>query len=186
MINWQKIKAQIAPYADVMRFMAVLLIGNALWKMIFKGDEMGNYITCCGHDITHFFTMASTHVAKVCFLLVHALDDAATLQYGHVISFPNATSVSIVWGCSAVKQGVLFTLIMLFAKGNYLHKLWFIPLGWIAVYVFNILRITIIALLIQHHPTWFEFLHSYFFKYLFYAMIFALWVIWTERLAKRA
>ena len=69
------------------------------------------------------------------------------------------------------------------ARGPWLRKLWFIPLGWLMVYLFNIMRIAIIALLIHHHPSWFDFLHTYLFKYLFYGMIFALWVVWTERLS---
>jgi exosortase/archaeosortase family protein len=183
MIKIEKLLASLKPYADVIRFMAVLLLGNALWKLTFHGDEAGNYITFLGFDLTHFFSIASSHVAKASYVLVHAIEDSAQLLYGHIIRFSNDVTISVVWGCSAVKQGLLFTLIMLLSRGSCLHKLWFIPLGWLMVYLFNIMRIAIIALLIHHHPTWFEFLHTYLFKYLFYGMIFALWVVWTERLS---
>lgn len=179
----QQLLMYLKPYADVIRFMAVLLVGNALWKLTFHGDEAGNYITFLGFDLTHFFSIASSHVAKASYVLVHAIEDSAQLLYGHIIRFSNDVTISVVWGCSAVKQGLLFTLIMLLSRGSCLHKLWFIPLGWLMVYLFNIMRIAIIALLIHHHPTWFEFLHTYLFKYLFYGMIFALWVVWTERLS---
>jgi exosortase/archaeosortase family protein len=179
----QQLLMCLKPYADVIRFMAVLLVGNALWKLTFHGDEAGNYITFLGFDLTHFFSIASSHVAKASYVLVHAIEDSAQLLYGHIIRFSNDVTISVVWGCSAVKQGLLFTLIMLMARGPWLRKLWFIPLGWLMVYLFNIMRIAIIALLIHHHPTWFEFLHTYLFKYLFYGMIFALWVVWTERLS---
>ena len=182
MMNWQKIKIQLAPYVDVLRFVVVLLLGNVLWKWIVRGDEAGNYITCLGYDVTYFFSVVSAHVAKMTYFLVHVVEESVQLVYGHIIRFPNESSVSVVWGCSAVKQGTLFTLIMLFARGKWLHKFWFIPLGWVAVYAFNILRIAIISLLIQHHPDWFDFLHSYLFKYLFYGMIFALWVWWIEKI----
>lgn len=184
MIECKKIKAQIAPYTDVLRFIFVLLVGNAVWKMVCKGDEAGNYVTCLGYDVTGFFSWASAHVARMSFYVVHFFEEATRLVYGNIIIFPNDVQISIVWGCSAVKQASLFTLIMLFSRGSWVNKLWFVPLGWLAVYLFNILRISIIALLIQHHPTWFEFLHSYLFKYLFYGMIFALWVVWIERLSQ--
>ena len=183
MIKIEKLLASLKPYADVIRFMAILLVGNALWKLTFHGDEAGNYITFLGFDLTHFFSIASSHVAKASYVLVHAIEGSAQLLYGHIIRFSNDVTISVVWGCSAVKQGLLFTLIMLMARGPWLRKLWFIPLGWLMVYLFNIMRIAIIALLIHHHPTWFEFLHTYLFKYLFYGMIFALWVVWTERLS---
>lgn len=179
----QQLLMYFKPYADVIRFMAVLLLGNALWKLTFHGDEAGNYITFLGFDLTHFFSIASSLVAKASYVLVHAIEGSAQLLYGHIIRFSNDVTISVVWGCSAVKQGLLFTLIMLMARGPWLRKLWFIPLGWLMVYLFNIMRIAIIALLIHHHPTWFEFLHTYLFKYLFYGMIFALWVVWTERLS---
>lgn len=182
----QQIYSGLRPYADVIRFMVVLLVGNALWKLTFQGDEAGNYITFLGNDLTYFFSVASAHVAKACYMVVHAFEDTAQLVYGHIITFPNNTTISVVWGCSAVKQGLLFTLIMLCARGKWVHKLWFIPLGWLMVYAFNILRISIIALLIHHHPTWFEFLHAYLFKYLFYGMIFVLWVVWTERFTNQS
>ena len=44
--------------------------------------------------------------------------------------------------------------------------------------------ITLIAMAIEHHPEWFEFLHEYLFKYLFYGMLFCLWLWWTHRIAK--
>ena len=47
-------------------------------------------------------------------------------------------------------------------------------------------RIAAIALLIEHHPTWFHTLHDYLFKYLFYAMLFGLWVLFVEKIRPRA
>ena len=61
-------------------------------------------------------------------------------------------------------------------------KLGFVLVGWLACYAFNILRIFLIALAIEHHPEWFEFLHDFLFKYLFYGMLFGLWVIFVEKI----
>jgi hypothetical protein len=47
--------------------------------------------------------------------------------------------------------------------------------------VFNIFRISTITAIVQQHSSWFTFLHEYFLKYLFYAVIFALWVWWEEK-----
>ena len=73
MMNWQKIKIQLAPYVDVLRFVVVLLLGNVLWKWIVRGDEAGNYITCLGYDVTYFFSVVSAHVAKMTYFLVHGV-----------------------------------------------------------------------------------------------------------------
>jgi hypothetical protein len=37
-------------------------------------------------------------------------------------------------------------------------------------------------LFIEFHPEWFDLLHEYIFKYLFYGMLFLLWVWWTEKI----
>ena len=73
---------------------------------------------------------------------------------------------------------------MLAAAGSWRRKLWFIPLGWGCIYVFNLLRIIIVAFVVEYHPEMFEILHSYIFKYLFYFMLFMLWVGWNERWGK--
>ena len=67
-------------------------------------------------------------------------------------------------------------------KPLWLHKLWFIPFGWLCCYAFNILRIFLITILIENHPTWFHPLHDYLFKYMFYAMMFLLWVWFVEKI----
>ena len=89
----------------------------------------------------------------------------------------------VVWSCTAVKQSFIWLIIMLFARGPWQRKLWFIPLGWLVAYAFNIIRIAAIGLLCEHHPEMFEFYHVYLFKYLFYAVLFALWVWWVERVS---
>ena len=76
-------------------------------------------------------------------------------------------------------RGILYIPLVVGVK-----KLWFIPLGLVCAYLFNILRITLIAIAIEHHPDWFELLHEYVFKYMFYFMLFCLWLLWTHRIAK--
>ena len=34
----------------------------------------------------------------------------------------------------------------------------------------------------EHHPEWFHMLHDYLFKYLFYAILFGMWVIFVEKI----
>lgn len=63
-----------------------------------------------------------------------------------------------------------------------LRKLCYIPFGWICCHAFNILRIFLITLMIENHPTWFHPLHDYVFKYAFYGMLFLLWVVFIEKI----
>jgi exosortase/archaeosortase family protein len=72
--------------------------------------------------------------------------------------------------------------LMLTVRGGWIHKIWFIPAGWVVCHAFNILRIFIITLCVEFHPTWFYMLHDILFKYLFYGLMFAMWALFVEKI----
>jgi exosortase/archaeosortase family protein len=65
------------------------------------------------------------------------------------------------------------------------NKLWYIPLGCIILTLYNIVRIGSTVLLTKGHPERFDSLHDGIFRYVYYGIVFALWVIWEERFAKK-
>ena len=185
------IKAALRPYADVIIFMITLFAANYFWKWTVSGDENGDLVTWFGWDVTAPFEFMACHIARVVYWLVSLFRDTAFMADEHTIRFVGGTGTSIIWGCTAIKQSFIwFWLIATVRPWNYqlstlnyqLSKLWYIPLGWVCCYAFNILRIFLIALLIEHHPEWFHMLHDYIFKYLFYGMLFGLWVIFVEKI----
>lgn len=166
--------------------MVVLLASNYLWKLTVHGDELvgGDVVTWLGLDVTAPFDGLSHHIARVVYCLVSTVRDTISIR-GNVLIWETGSATSIAWSCTAIKQTFIWLCIMLFTAGPWKHKLWFIPLGMVGIYVFNILRITLITLTIEHHPECFDLLHTYVFKYLFYAFLFALWVVWVEKLKSR-
>lgn len=64
------------------------------------------------------------------------------------------------------------------------NKLWFIPLGLFLIHFINIARISAITAFMEFHPEWFEVLHTYIFKYLFYGILFLFWVFYIEKIRK--
>lgn len=152
-----------------------------------NGDEFGEQVTWFGLDVTAPFEFMTCHIASVVYRLIGLFNDTVSMADEHTIRFVSGSGLSVIWGCSGLKQSfiwmcLILTVIPLTNGRLWLHKLWYIPLGWVACYVFNILRIFLIALLIEYHPDWFEMLHDYMFKYLFYAMLFGLWVIFVEKI----
>lgn len=170
-------------YRDILVFVACLLIANYFWKSTVQGDEGTNEVFWFGLNITPPFRLLSEHIARVTYRLTRLVTDTAHFVAPATVSFDSGFAFRIVWSCTALKQSFIWLIIMLFARGSWQRKLWFVPLGWLVAYVFNILRITAIGLLCEHHPELFEFYHVYLFKYLFYAVLFALWVWWIERLS---
>lgn len=174
------------PYADVIIFMITLFAANYFWKYTVSGDENGDWVSWFGMDVTAPFEWLSCHVAAAVYWLVSLFRDTAHLVGQHTIRFDSGVGTTVIWGCSGLKQMFIWMWLILTvrpycgAKRVWLHKLWFIPFGWVCCHVFNILRIFLISLFIEFHPDWFPVLHDYIFKYLFYGMQFGLWVWFVE------
>lgn len=177
----QKLQYKLGPYYDVVIFAVTLLVANGLWKLTIGGDEHGDYVTLFGLDVSPFFAAVTQHVADAVYGCVHLVRDTVHLT-GRRVWFDSGNGSRIVWGCSGIKQAWIWFALMLTTRGRWLHKLWFIPLGWLICHGFNILRISLISLFIEFHPERFHFLHDYLFKYLFYGLMFLLWVLWIEKL----
>lgn len=173
----------LKPYYDIILFVVALLVANYFWKFTVLGDEGGDQVTWFGIDISRPFDWMSQHIAHVVYWLIQLTNDGVSFAEPSTIRFATGTGTKIVWGCTGLKQSFIWIVIMLIARGSWKHKLWFIPLGLVFAYLFNILRITIIAIAIEHHPDWFEVLHDYVFKYIFYGMLFMLWLWWSNRVA---
>lgn len=183
-IAFKKYLEPLKPYYDIILFVVALLAANYFWKFTVLGDEGGIQVTWLGLDITRPFDFMAHHIASIVYWLLSLSNDQVYFIEPNHIHFATGTGTRIVWSCTALKQSFIWIVIMLVARGSWKHKLWFIPLGLVCAYLFNILRITLIAMAIEHHPEWFELLHEYLFKYLFYGMLFLLWLLWTHRIAK--
>ena len=178
---------RLSPYKDVIIFMITLFIANYFWKFTMVGDEDGAVVTWLGLNVTAPFDVMSRHIAAVVYWLVDLFRDTASMPDAYTIHFDSGSGTTVVWGCSGLKQSFIWILLMLTVvpwkdRKLWLQKLWYIPIGLVCCYVFNILRIFLISLFIEFHPEWFNVLHTYIFKYLFYGMLFGLWVIFVEKI----
>lgn len=182
------------PYKDVIVFMVTLLVSNQVWKWMIHGDETGvGDVTWCGLVVTPIFDALALNITDVVYALCSLLSDGVYRAGDTLLRFADGHGTRIVWSCTPLKQCFIWMCLIatvLNADGSkratnaklVLHKLWYIPVGWIAVYGINILRIAAITLLIEHHPEWFELLHTYIFKYLFYGLMFLGWVLFVEKI----
>lgn len=180
------IRAFFERYRDILLFAVCLFAANFLWKLMIQGDESTNEVVWLGRDVTLPFRTLSEHIARMVFGLTSLFTNTVHYREPSSIVFDSGFSYMVVWSCTAIKQSFIWLIIMLFARGNQRHKIWFTPFGWLVAYAFNIVRIAAIGLLCEHHPGMFEFYHVYLFKFLFYAIFFALWVWWVERIGFHA
>ena len=163
---WHKITKTIAPYRDIFVFVVVLLVSDGLWKL-----------TCARYE--HSFLWPTDELASIVYAIVSSLREGVSLLDGHRIVFASGTGTTIIWGCTAIKQAWIWLCLIAFARGPWKHKLWYIPAGWVLIMLINIVRISAIALIIEHHPEQFDLWHTYIFKYLFYGLMFLMWAGWS-------
>lgn len=185
MSTFPKLPEKLEPFRGIILFAVVLMVSNFIWKYNVLGDEEANIhstITLWGIDITAPFSSMAIHVATLSRTILNALGWDINLTAENALGYTNGNYVRVIWACTGLKQAYITLCILLFARGKWIHKLWFIPLTLAVVYCFNVFRIAFIAASIENHPEWFEFLHLYAFKYAFYGVIFLMWLLWEEKI----
>jgi len=181
-----KFPEKLEPFKGVILFAVVLMLSNFFWKYNVLGDEDrtgDNTVMFWGNNISAPFNWMAHHVASVCYSILHFFNSSVSLgRVRNIFNYSNGSRVQIVWACTGMKQAYICFCIMAFSRGPWKKKLWYVPLTLLAVYLLNILRISLIVVSIQNHMEWFDILHLYIFKYSFYGIIFLMWVFWEEKM----
>jgi exosortase/archaeosortase family protein len=71
---------------------------------------------------------------------------------------------------------------MILFPGSWKKKLWYIPLGILVLHIVNIFRIVILSVVVVNWPRNWDFIHESIMRPFFYVVIFAMWVLWVERI----
>ncbi len=190
---------------DVSIFMVTLFLANWVWKLMVHGDEAGvGIVTWFGMDATPLFDAYARHIAKVVYAFVHTFRDTLVMTDDVTMHFVNGGGTRIVWSCTPLKQMFIWICLILTTRTSFsaavfqrsglsvkrsfsvavLSKLWFIPLGCLLIHFINLARIAAITAFMEFHPEWFELLHTYIFKYVFYGLMFLFWVFYIEKIRK--
>jgi exosortase family protein XrtF len=87
--------------------------------------------------------------------------------------------------CNGLTLFALFTGFLLAYPGPIKHKLWYLPVGLIAIHLINVIRIAGLALIVYifPDPDVLDFNHTYTFTIFVYSFVFLLWYIWATKLA---
>jgi len=86
--------------------------------------------------------------------------------------------------CNGLNLFAFFTAFIIAYPGSWKHKLWFIPAGITAIHFMNVIRITLLCIVVLKKPSWLEFNHTYLFQIIMYGFIFFLWFIWMKKFGK--
>jgi len=174
-------KYKLGPLADVAIFSIIIIFFHFLWWDFGLKSFLSKYVA--------FQEMEQFMAWQV--FLVSSWFDAHILGYeiktlDTTIYFPDINGYIAVNGsCSGVKQFYQWTVLMILFPGPWKKKLWYIPLGLLIIHLNNIVRIIILSVVLIHWPDYWHFAHDWILRPFFYVIIFALWVIWVEKIRTR-
>ncbi|KQO34539.1 exosortase XrtF [Flavobacterium sp. Leaf82] len=94
--------------------------------------------------------------------------------------------IRIVEGCNAVSVIILFISFVLAFSGKLKTTILFIVFGILFIYILNVIRIALLAVLLFHIPEKQHILHGVLFPLVIYGAVFILWIIWVNRFSKYA
>jgi exosortase family protein XrtF len=97
------------------------------------------------------------------------------------IGIDGSLGVTIGEPCDGAVLFALFAAFVISFPGPFKHKLWFVPIGLLAVHLINALRVAGLALIVHINENWLSFNHDYTFTIIVYAFVFWLWWIWIKR-----
>jgi exosortase/archaeosortase family protein len=84
--------------------------------------------------------------------------------------------------CNGIILFALFSSFIIAFPGPLKSKIWFIPSGIIIIYLANVLRVVLLAIIqLYVSRSTLEFHHTYTFTYMVYSLIFFMWWIWVNQ-----
>jgi exosortase family protein XrtF len=94
--------------------------------------------------------------------------------------------IRIVEGCNAVSVMILFISFVLAFSGKLKSTLLFILSGTLFIYILNVIRIVLLAVLLFRYPEKLHLLHGVLFPLFIYGLVFVLWVFWVNKFSNYA
>lgn len=121
----------------------------------------------------------SVNVAHVTAAIMGGLGFEAVAEYRTVL-MEGVSGVRIINGCNGLTTIGLFIGFVVAFPGAWKHRLWFIPMGIVAIYAANVFRVVAMLGFQMYWPAAFDPMHSFGMTTFFYVVVFGLWMAWVH------
>ena len=125
----------------------------------------------------------SEHIVSVGGSILYALG-FEVYAGGRIIGLAGTNMLEIIDGCNGIEVIGLFIGFVVAYPGLTKNRLVFIPLGIFVLYLTNVIRILVLAVIQKHIPSIFDITHDYSTTAIFYLVVFLMWVVWVNFGAK--
>lgn len=89
-------------------------------------------------------------------------------------------AIVVVYDCLGVNLFFVFLIFMIAYPGNIKTKLWFIPFGFVVIFILNAMRMAALAKVVDCCPSRMDLFHHFIFQGIIYLAIFTLWWWFTS------
>lgn len=103
----------------------------------------------------------------------------------NVMRFANNKALLVAESCSGLKQFFQVLVLLVLYPGPWLKKIWYIPLGFVAIHITNLVRVVFLSLWMAYDVPYWDFAHDWIMRPMYYIVIFALWYVWNEYFYKQ-
>lgn len=210
--NINNFLTQIEPIKGVVYFLFLFLFFEFIWKLCVHEADSGGIVLVLGKDMTSLVYPICLWTAKATYWIVHDLFGYSNFRInGILIYFEGALRLKIVWGCTGVKQMILFTFILLCYFGPRNKKFAYIIFSVFILNFINIVRLVVTVFIVKDgfpdwfisfnevlnntkwdnqpqtywrfYADWYHFFHDGLFKWIYYdGVMFLLWLFWQEKI----
>ena len=164
---------------NVILFVVITLGFHFIWKLFQDQIENAALVTWLGN----WFATRAYLAAD--WLQTNLLSMNYTTAEPNIFRFPNGGSIIINETCSGLKQFYQVIVLFVLFPGPWKHKSWFIPSGILIMHLTNIFRVVMLSVVMAYLPQHWDFMHDWVLRPFFYVVLFALWIWWVERMARR-
>lgn len=160
----------------LVKFVGLYLVGNLLY---------GLYITAYEPEpdpVTHWVSDQTAMILSAGGWPVKIVDRISTPTTA--LLYEGRSILSVYEGCNGLNTMILFVAFIVAFGPVDRTFLWFVPLGIVIIHGVNLLRIMLLFFVAEYMPRFMYFTHKYVFTIFLYAVIFILWIVWVQKLAR--
>jgi exosortase family protein XrtF len=161
----------------VLRFLGAYFLLSLLYSFYLQQSQGSAYPP---DPITHLVARQSS--ALLSDMNYNARVLPMTDYPGMILEVEGQAIARIIEGCNAVSIMVLFVAFVVSFRQSFKKTVIFLLSGAAMVYIANVVRIALLAVLMYKYPEQKEWLHGVLFPALIYGMVFLLWMLWVRML----
>lgn len=165
-------------------FLARLLLCYLVWKIgfsiIWRFPELSEAYRAFALFIINGILYSTAFVLEV-------LGYPIEIEWSsRLVKIVGTVGVTIGEPCIGLGVMALFCALIVAYPKHFYKKLWFLPLGLLLIYSLNILRISLLAIMVKFDPALWELNHKFIFKIVIYIVVLLLWDRWMKLAKKEA